>query len=267
MTDASTIAESAAICSAAPLAADLAELRGLFMGVARRMAGMAEALAPEQEVETYAQNDHFVLGLTRIGRAIRQIGVLEEEVAGRRDPPTPQGRGAGGSGARAGDGAEPGDLNDLNDLNDLKDASDAYDPEDREVFAAGERSTLFDDFNAMRDYTTFEEFESKRRRNAAHEQAVLDAQAERFAKGRADAIARCGGDDLTEEEKQAVLAQHDADVRLIVKGLKPALEWEWRRRHEAIQRHLDGQRKAPRRSRRGAKPPGHGPPGQRPPGR
>jgi hypothetical protein len=69
-----------------PMLADLAEARDIAMRFLRRMDDVAMAMSPEQRLAALAEDGQLVLNVTRMDRALRQIVVLEEEVAGRRAP-------------------------------------------------------------------------------------------------------------------------------------------------------------------------------------
>lgn len=143
-----------------PLLADLAEARGIAMRFLRRMDAVAEAMTPEEQKAALAEDGQLVLNVTRMDRAPRQIGVLEEEVMGRRVPAAARGMAATGRGP-GGDGRGRHDFNDLNDLNDLDDLRDEvfglFDPDsprDQEAYA---------DFAAFETFDTFKKYQKGRK--------------------------------------------------------------------------------------------------------
>jgi hypothetical protein len=146
-----------------PLLADLAEARSIAMRFLRRMDEVAEAMTPEEQKAALAEDGQLVLNVTRMDRALRQIGVLEEEVMGRRVSAAGRGMMAGGPGSRGsgGDGRGRHDFNDLNDLNDLDDLRD-------EVFALFDPDDLFDqeayaDFASIEAHDTFKKYQKNRK--------------------------------------------------------------------------------------------------------
>ena len=151
-----------------PLLADLAEARGIAMRFLRRMDQVAEAMPPEELKQALAEDGQLVLNVTRMDRALRQIGVLEEEVMGRRVPAVARGIVAGGPG-KGSDGRGRHDFNDLNDLNDLNDPDD-LDGLREEVFGLFDPDSLHDqesyaDFAALEKFDTFKEYSRGRKRD------------------------------------------------------------------------------------------------------
>ena len=65
---------------------DLAELRALTMGMARRVAQMQAELCATPSPEAVKDCATLTLCMTRITRSVRQLVALEQEAAGLRDP-------------------------------------------------------------------------------------------------------------------------------------------------------------------------------------
>jgi hypothetical protein len=241
-----------------PLLADLAEARGIAMRFLRRMDAVAEAMTPEEQKAALAEDGQLVLNVTRMDRALRQIGVLEEEVMGRRVPAAARGMMAGGpmGGPGSGDGRGRHDFNDLNDLNDLDDLRD-------EVFALFDPDNLFDqeayaDLASIETCDTFNKYQKDRKRDSQLSNKMVRMLDDSIADGLDEILAereRTGYVPEGELKTLEEIAEMEIEVRKslpLEKAPDPQADAEekWRARRDAVLR-LRGAEKRHLRSGRG----------------
>jgi hypothetical protein len=233
--------------------AALANAREIAERFLMRMDRVAEAMPPEELKEALADKGQMALNVTRMGRALRQIVVLELETMGLREPAVPRGMGSGdvnggsrnggapnGSGPNGG-GTEAGrhDFNDLNDLEDQTDLKGLYDLDD--PFEAEEYS----DLETLEREKTYEKYNFNRKRdwNMAGAKARADEAMEMDFSERVDAEKT----EWTVEQHRAWAREFEDRRMACYEELAEANEARWRARHQA---RIEA-RKAERRAGRG----------------
>ena len=236
-------AEPAAIVVPArvePILADLAETRGIFLKFLRRAEEVVAAMPAERQAEALTEGGHLMLGLTRLGRAIRQVAVLEMEIMGLREPAAPRGHGLGG-GPRADGRQESDDAADLKDLNDLDDLYDLNDPADLEEYR---------DLESLERYESFAEYERHRRYDAELRRQMDEALTARLEAELAELPdEETSSADLPPEEKRRRVQAMDEELKALMAADAEKAEARWRARREALFRRRAAEKRIKRRGR------------------
>ncbi len=224
----------------------LTEAQEIAMRSLRKMDRLSEDMPPEEAKVALAEKGQLTLNMTRTLRALRQLGVLQEEVMGRREPALP--RGPGGSGGGNG-GSHPGrhDFNDLNDLNDLRDREQE---ELRALFDLDDREDAkhWDDMEALEKYDTYDEY-LRRRKHYLLFTEDDEEELDRRLRAELDKIDWDKVKPISIEQKQANIREMEERFAAESAEHDRMEEAKWLQRREALLKLRDTEKRLARKSR------------------
>ena len=223
----------------------LTEAQEMAMRSLRKMDRLSEEMPSEEAKVALAEKGQLTLNMTRTLRALRQLGVLQEEVMGRREPAVL--RGPGGSGGGNGGGRGRHDFNDLNDLNDLQDQEqeelralfDLDDPEDVKHW---------DDLEALEKYDSYDDYHRHRKHYLDFTEED-EEELDRRLRAELDKIDWDKVQPISIEQKQANLREMDEQLKAELAEHDRIEEAKWLQRREALLRLRDTEKRLARKSR------------------